>query len=161
MCSMFDTYENIPQNYIPNNIKPNSNLSCAYPTTQLEPIKPILPYEEYNAQGELIGYFWHYGDTLNLEFDVDGEVSLLDDGTYISASEFLQGKKATIVILDFRNDIVVERVLEASDKIIFEIDEELSKKIVRGTYHCTLTIWDDADFNKTIFANEDATFIVK
>lgn len=158
---MFDSYQNIPQNYVPNNIRPNDNLAQAYPTTQIEPIKPILPYEEYNAQGELVGYYWHYGDQLNLIFDIEGEVSLLDDGTYVPANEFLQGKKATITILDFRNMMVVERILDASDKIIFEIDKETSKKLVRGTYHCTLTIWDNQDFNKTIFANQDATLIVK
>ena len=36
----------------------------------------------------------------------------------------MQGKKATITILDFRNMMVIERILDASDKIIFEIDKE-------------------------------------
>jgi hypothetical protein len=54
---MFDTYKDIPQNYIPNNIKPTDNLSCVYPTNKLEPCRPTKPYEEYNTEGQLIGYY--------------------------------------------------------------------------------------------------------
>lgn len=161
MCSMFDTYENIPQNYVPNNIKPNDPLACKCPPNKLEPIKPILPYEEYNVEGELIGYYWYYGDQVNLEFNIDGEVTLVDEETYIPAEDFLKDKKITITILDFRNNIVVDRVFDASTKVIFMVDKELSKKMVRGVYNCTVTVWDDDGFTKTIFANEDATFIVK
>lgn len=161
MGNMFDRYENILDEYIPNNIKPNDNLSCAYPTKKLEPCRPILPYEEYDTKGNLVGYFWHYCDLVNLEFNIDGETTLLDELIYSPASEFLIGKKATITILDFRNNIVVEKIFDAQDKIIFEIDEELSKKMVKGVYYCNLVIWDNSGFKQTIFSNEDCVFHVK
>ena len=156
--SMFDTYKELPEGYVPNNIKPTDNLSCAYP--KLEPCRPTKPYEEYNAEGQLIGYYWYYGDEINLEFNIDGEVTSLEDNTYIELDEFLSSKKAVLRLLDFRNDIIVERVMEASTKVIFQVDKELSKQLVRGVYYCTLTIVGD-DFQKTIFSNEDAIFNVK
>lgn len=160
MCSMFDSYENIPQNYKPNNIKPNDKLSCAYPTNKIEPYKPILPYEEYNAEGDLIGYYWYYGDELNLEFNLEGEVTLIDSNTYISAEDFVKDKKIIIRLLDFRNNIIAEKVFDASTTIIFPIDKELSKKMVKGVYYCDVTLYND-EFNKTIFSNRDAVFNVK
>jgi hypothetical protein len=50
--------------------------------------------------------------------------------------------------------------MKASTKVIFQVDKELSKQLVRGVYYCTLTIVGD-DFQKTIFSNEDAIFNVK
>lgn len=35
-----------------------------------------VPYAEYNAEGELVGYYWYYGDTVNLQFNVSGEVTV-------------------------------------------------------------------------------------
>ena len=74
---MFSNYHNIADNYIPN------NLVCSFPVgksyTKLDPIQASKPYEEYNAKGELIGYYWHYGETLNLEFNIDGEITVEDD----------------------------------------------------------------------------------
>ena len=71
---MFLNYHNIADNYRPN------NLIQAYPqastTSKLNPVAASKPYEEYNTKGELSGYFWHYGETLNLEFTIDGEITI-------------------------------------------------------------------------------------
>ena len=158
--SMFDTYKELPEGYIPNNIKPTDNLSCAYPTNKLEPCRPTKPYEEYNTEGQLIGYYWYYGDEVNLEFNISGELTLLTDEYFIQLNELLSSKKAVIRLLDFRNNIIVEKVLDASTNVVFQVDKELSKQLVRGVYYCTLTIVGD-DFQKTIFSNEDAVFNVK
>ena len=68
---MFTKYQDIA-NYIPN------NLVCSFPInksySKLEPTKAGKPYEEYNAKGELIGYSWYHGETVNLEFNIDGEI---------------------------------------------------------------------------------------
>ena len=127
--SMFDTYKELPEGYVPNNIKPTDNLSCAYP--KLEPCRPTKPYEKYNAEGQLIGYYWYYGDEVNLEFNIDGEVTSLEDSTYIKLDEFLSLKKAVIRLLDFRNDIIVEKVLNASTKVIFQVDKERAEAPTR------------------------------
>lgn len=74
---MFLNYHNIADNYMPN------NLIKAFPyraeDTKLAPCDASKPFEEYNAKGELSGYFWRYGETLNLEFGIDGEITVEAD----------------------------------------------------------------------------------
>lgn len=74
---MFLNYQNLADNYMPN------NLINAFPyrtkETKLDPTTASKPFEEYNAKGELTGYFWRYGETLNLEFNIDGEITIEAD----------------------------------------------------------------------------------
>lgn len=74
---MFLNYQNIAGNYTPNNI------TCSFPVgksyTKLDPLQASKPYEEYNTKGELVGYFWRYGEALNLEFNIDGEITVESD----------------------------------------------------------------------------------
>jgi hypothetical protein len=79
---MFLNYQNIADNYVPN------NLINAFPTrlkeSKFNSIEASKPYEEYNAKGEIEGYFWRYGDTLNLEFNIDGEITLEGNALIVS-----------------------------------------------------------------------------
>lgn len=71
---MFLNYQSIANNYQPN------NLIKAFPTkfkdSKLDPVNESRPFELYNAKGELEGYYWRYGETLNLEFNIDGEITI-------------------------------------------------------------------------------------
>lgn len=71
---MFLNYENIESNYVPNNLVRSYGIGKSY--TKLDPIQASKPYEEYNSKGELIGYSWRYGESINLEFNIDGEVTV-------------------------------------------------------------------------------------
>lgn len=74
---MFLNYQSIADNYKPN------NLISAFPVgkscTKLDPVDGSKPYEEFNAKGELIGYSWLYGSTVNLEFNIDGRITVDSD----------------------------------------------------------------------------------
>lgn len=67
--SMFDNYNDDNTNYIPNNMGYAGKKPLAYP----------IPYVEYNAEGEQSGYYWYYGDTVNLVFDLIGELTVEQD----------------------------------------------------------------------------------
>ena len=44
------------------------------------PVSPNkLPYEEYDANNNLIGYWWYEKDILNLQFNITGEVTVSSD----------------------------------------------------------------------------------
>ena len=79
---MFDSYETLNNNYVPQNKKPIP--PCSPQNSVLEPLRPRKPYEEINAKGELVGYYWYYGDTVNLDFTIEGEVTV--EGDYIISS---------------------------------------------------------------------------
>ena len=81
---MFLNYHNIADNYVPN------NLIKAFPFKQnvskLDPQSASKPYEEYNTKGDLCGYFWREGETLNLEFNLDGEITVESDAMILTVS---------------------------------------------------------------------------
>lgn len=63
---MFDNYNNQNTNYIPNNMGYAGQKPLAYP----------IPYAEYNVEGQQTGYYWYYGDTVNLTFNLIGELTV-------------------------------------------------------------------------------------
>lgn len=84
MSNMFLNYHNIADNYVPN------NLINAFPykikDSKLVPLECSKPYEEYNTKGELSGFFWRYGETLNLEFNIDGEITIESNALVFKAA---------------------------------------------------------------------------
>ena len=61
--NMFTNYNYINDNVIPNN-NPKKTCSCNYRE----------PFANYNAKGDIIGYYWYFGNTLTLDFNITGEV---------------------------------------------------------------------------------------
>ena len=66
-----------------------NNLVRSFPVgksyTKLDPVQASKPYEEYDAKGDLVGYSWYQGETLNLEFNIDGEVVVEADAIIYTA----------------------------------------------------------------------------
>ena len=62
--------------------QPN-NLVNAFPSpvnnSNLNSVDASKPYEEYDAKGKHVGYFWRQGETLNLEFSLEGEITVEPD----------------------------------------------------------------------------------
>ena len=212
--SMFLNYHNISDNYKPN------NLICTFPVgksyTKLDPVQASKPYEEYDSKGNLIGYFWHYGETLNLEFNIDGEITVEDDAliltskgsipsplegalmqrayntadkrswtctdivdntfiwtedaeftydesgksVYVTAADYMKDKQVCVTLYNFRMEPIHSETFNGNTKIIFSITTELSKKLVRGIYYCSLTVFNDS-VNLPIFSSADCTLLVK
>lgn len=212
--SMFLNYHNISDNYKPN------NLICTFPVgksyTKLDPVQASKPYEEYDSRGNLIGYFWHYGETLNLEFNIDGEITVEDgamiltskgstpsplegalmqrayniadkrswtctdivDNTfvwtedaeftydesgksvYVTAADYMKDKQVDVTLYNFRMEPIHSETFDGNTKIIFPITTELSKKLVKGIYYCSLTVFNDS-VNLPIFSSADCTLLVK
>lgn len=213
---MFLNYKDIAKNYVPN------NLVCSFPVgksyTKLDPIQASKPYEEYNINGDLIGYFWRYGETLNLEFNIDGEITVesgsiiltskgevpsetvgsihqraynvtdkkswtctfidtdekrvwsLDEdefkypeqgeSVYVTASDYLEDKQVEVTLYNFRMEPVYSQVFTGQTKIILPITTELSKKLLKGIYYCSLVVFNDT-VNLPIFSSNDCTLLVK
>ena len=59
----------------------NQNLQYT-PNNMYQPLpygKYKKPYEEYNEKNELVGYYWYYGDIINLQFNITGEITVDND----------------------------------------------------------------------------------
>lgn len=161
MIDMFTNYQNLSENYIPNNLSQNKTKPYSY--TKFNPCEITKPYELYNAKNELEGYYWYYGNTINLDFSIDGEVIDINGngtGEYVSAKDYLADKIATINIYDFRMNVIYSKSISASENIIITIDPELSMKMVRGIYYCSLEV-SNSKSHETIFDSTDCKFLVK
>lgn len=143
MNKMFLNYQNIADNYTPN------NLVCSFPKgksyTKLDPVSTSKPFEEYNSKGELIGYFWHYGESLNLEFNIDGEITVEDraiilnhSGQTPSVTEGGKGQRAyNIVDLISWTCVDVQNGLcqwEEDEEFTYDVDSDNSVYISADTY---------------------------
>lgn len=212
---MFLNYNNIANNYIPN------NLVCSFPVgksyTKLDPVKASKPYEELDSKGNLIGYSWKYGETLNLEFNIDGEITVEDDAllftqkgqkpspttgfvsqraynvvdyvswtciavvngvatwvedveftydescgrsVYVTADEYLQDKTLEVTLYNFRMEPIHKQIFEGTSKVILFIDKQLSAKLKKGIYYCSLSVITDSTI-LPIFDSHDCTLLVK
>ena len=131
--SMFNNYKNIPNDYIPNNIKPPEYYHPA----------PKYPLEEYNAQGELIGFSWKYLDTIILEFITCGNV-LYDDGAAETADLYLEGKKFQITFYNFRYEEIFSDTVDSSAYFRYYVDkDELRNLLIPGNYSMSVTLIDE------------------
>lgn len=158
MFDSFDGYDNLKDHYVKPCPPPKPPVED---NSKLKPCTPKKPYEKYNAAGELIGYYWYYGDTINLEFEIEGEVTYEGNSQYVDAAEFMKEKQVTVELFNYRRELITARTLPGSDRILFEIDKELSKQLIRGNYYCTLTVFDGNGLNKTLFYQEDCTLFVE
>ncbi len=161
MIDMFSNYQNLSDSYIPNNLSSNKCQPESY--TKLNPCELTKPYELYDAKGELEGYYWYYGNSINLEFEIDGEVLDVNGngtGEYVSAKDYLADKVATINIYDFRMNVIYSKSISASNNIIITIDPELSMRMVKGIYYCSLEV-SNSKSHETIFDSTDCKFLVK
>lgn len=214
---MFDSYNNIPKNYTPDNLK--YELYRQTKACKLMQLDKTKPYELYNAKGELEGYYFNYGETINLDFQIDGEITLESDciiltkdgqepnlstegftsqrcynisdltswtciavlpegkyvwekdaeftypesgeqSVYVSAEEYLKNKTAGFTLYNFRHEVIYNINLDASTNVVINIDAELSKKLVKGIYYCSLNIFDDKT-NIVVFNDQDCKILVK
>lgn len=216
---MFTNYQSeLIESYQPNNIV--NRFSAPMVNTKLNSTDASKPYEEHNAKGEHIGYSWYYGETVNLDFEIEGEVTVEPDafisttsGTtpdasltdsagkkyynlkdlrswcsyivdnklvwiedseftypdsganlksmYIPAATYLKNKVITVTLYNFRMEpIHYWNVKSHNSKVVCSIDKELSMKLRKGVYYCSVTV-EDESATFTVFNSDDCLLLVK
>ena len=143
---MFENYDYIPGTFIPCN-------SCP-PKVDFTNIK--RPVEYYKIKGGVQGYTWNYGDTIILEFNTTNVVVYDDKEFYEDAATYLAGKKMMLDIVDFRYETVYCETKDADIQVKFLIDENSSKRLVKGVYTFRLTLIDEEnDVKYTLMPRDD------
>ena len=69
---MFSNYENLNSNYYPDNTK-------EFLPLKREEYQDKLPHKEYDFYGDFWGYSWNYGDTFNLDIDINPLITVEED----------------------------------------------------------------------------------
>lgn len=157
---MFSNY-NEHDYFIPNNTNCSFPLGQSY--TKLSNDKACLPYCEYNSKGECIGYYWYYGESMNLDFDIEGELTTDDGhgtGRFIQVDHYMYNKTVLITLYNFRHEKIFTKSFPGCTKIILPIDGDLAKALVRGVYYCSMEVVGD-NMRETIFCENDCVLMVK
>lgn len=215
-------FDNLNINTIPNNLC-NNNIA------NIKSCK--LPYEEYNDVGEFVGYSWSYEDTVTLEFDIAGELTVEGDAiiytakgsspdistigtinqkaynttdliswtctsvennsytwtqdeswetpaeginTYVTISEYLEGKYLYINIYNFRHEKEYSsNPIDAKEIIYFNITNNMIKTtpnmteadykpLDKGIHYLTLILKDEnGEYIDTLIGQQNCPLIVK
>lgn len=131
------------------------------PNPKLAPLAPRKPYEDINAKGELTGYWWYQGETIDLEFNIEGEVFIENENVYIPAEDFVKGKSIIFKLYNFRRELILDRKYNGDTTIVYTIDSELSKSLAKGVYYCTLDLFDGDLLCERLYLQDDVTLTVR
>lgn len=150
--SMFENYELIPQNYIPNNIN-----SDVYKETSVK-----YPLVAYNAQGDVIGFTWNYEDTVYLEFTTTGNVVYDDMGFTEDCETYLKGKKFKAILYNNRYEVCAQCICDAAPVVKILSDSFFPSTVVPGVYRLKLTLIDENnDTLTTLISGDDGIIYIK
>ena len=99
-------------------------------------------------------YIWTEDESFT--YPTEGDIKKI----YLSADSYLKNKNIEIVIYNFRMEPIYRETHLAMPKVIFPITPELSKKLVKGTYYCSLCVFNE-EVSFKIFDANDCVLLVK
>ena len=133
-----------------------TNIPCPPPPPRRYIIDPI---NVFNAKGRLIGYSWHYNDTVSLKIYLDESVLSIYSEYAAEFEMFLSGKKFEFDFIDIRGN--VDYTLIASDtavvlekpyRVELPLNTDESNTIAKNTYTLEVFLIDeDNDSRINIF----------
>ena len=133
--------------------------------TQIVQNNPNKPYEVVDARGVLTGYFWYYGNSVDLTWDIVGEVTTTQDN-YVDVVDMVKYLIITATIYDWKMCKVEEIKLiptieDNKVSVTLSINGELSQKLVKGVYEISLTASNAQGYNETLFDTGVCKFEVR
>ena len=92
--NMFSSFTNLDTTYTPNPFLPSFP-----PVTQnnAKAAQPNLPYEIKTPDGRVTGYFWHYGNSVELVFTLKGTITF-EEGSYIEIKDIISRVRYRFII---------------------------------------------------------------
>lgn len=177
MNSMFSNFMNLDTTYSPNPFQ------RSYPATpennSIVKNNPNKPYEILNPDKSLKGYFWYYGNSVDLNFDIEGEITFENTESYITVDQIISSLTLEATIFNFRfepilkfsnnplvaqNPLIISNASENSANICnvnLSLTDELSSKLTKGVYHIELVAYGLNGYNETLFEANSCTFEVR
>lgn len=98
-------------------------------------------------------FIWVLEDEFGSDFD--GTKSI-----FIDAKSYMKDKTLTFNIYNFRMDQVFTQSIAGTNNFKILIDKELSNKLVKGIYYCSLSVAGKST-SETIFSTSDCKLLVK
>lgn len=177
---MFNSFSNIDTSCSPNGYPPKYPLLCQ--EEKIKSINPNKPYEVLNSDGTLKGYFWYYGNSVDLVFDIIGEITLEDNDYYLDISQVINTLEVSATLYNHRHESILyfsngldaeyplkmklKSLEDSSEKISIEVKIPITKdmsmlKLPRGNYHLDLIVSHPGGYCETLFDVDSCTFEVR
>lgn len=173
---MFDNYNNINLN-TSYGANPYMNTCFQFPNPPMVSNTSNKPYEITDDRGNLVGYFWYYGNSVDLVWDITGEATSEASSTYIDLDNILAYITLTAIIYDWRHEIIDSIKLHPKVELInnfenntlknkkyiatLQIKDDLAKRLVKGIYTIDLVASNVQGYNETLFSSNDCKFEVR
>ena len=91
------------------------------PNPSIQEVNINKPYELWK-NGILKGYFWYYGNSVDLVFNLKGQISLTGMDAYITVNQLLKSLMFTGTIYDFRHSKILEFSNDPSAEYRLEVN---------------------------------------
>ena len=172
--SMFSNFTNMSTTYTPNPFQPNYPPALTNNANEATPIKLNKPYEILSPDRKtVLGYFWYQGNSVDLVFNLSGEITLEETDNYLDANDVINSLTLVSTIYNFRYEPIMQfstdplisknPLIVASDKgtVTMSLTNELSAQLVKGVYYIELTASLLNGYNETLFNSDDIKFEVR
>ena len=162
----FGNNMNLNTSFTPNPYAPQYPPMGNHNNNQIIQNNPNKPYEVTDDRGNLTGYFWYYGNSIDLVWDIVGEATSYDSSTYIDIAHVLAYNIITATIYDWRHQVVdkiklIPKIENNNVSVILPINGELSQKMVKGVYTIDLVASNVQGYNETLFDTGVCKFEVR
>lgn len=164
--SILDNYESLADKPIRSGCCCNSvpeTVDISY--NKIIPITFQKPYKEIDTTTNNYRYYWYYGDTIVLRFNLSDESTMVVDGkSFATLEDYLIDKLIVVDIYNFRKEPLdfAQRIFRGADglSVSYLIDRDLSDKLLRGIYYCSLKIVGQ-DITTTVIPESNCVLVVK
>lgn len=176
--SMFSNFTNISTTYNPNPFQPNYPQALCNCNAEASPVKLNKPYEILSPDRlTVLGYFWYYGNSVDLVFNLEGQVTLEATDNYLTVGDLINSLTLVMTIYNFRyepimqfstdpliskNQLIVNSNGDVTGSTITaSITNELSSQLVKGIYYIDLVASLANGYNETLFNSDQIKFEVR
>lgn len=133
-----------------NNSKPEL-VPCYYPD----------PINTYNLNGELIGYTWNYGDSIELSIHLNNTVLYADKKHLDLFEKYLDGKEVEVNFVDMRGETRYIFYIPAKLNTSLKLNYSEDTMIARNQYKCNLVLINPYDMSRINLLKEPYNVYVK
>ena len=105
---------------------------------------------------------WYQGESVAVEFEIDGQIYVTDSRVWQSLPEFLADKEITLTIYDFRHEEVYKKIYNGitDNCVTLELTADESATLPKGSYSIELKITKN-DLNKVLVHKQSAPLIIE
>ena len=106
------------------------------------------PVNIFNAMGKHVGYSWNYGDTVELDINIQNTVLAVRPDQVDELEMYLSDKEVEINFIDIRGEVDYTFSVPAALITKLKLNTDEKTLIPRNTYTCTAVLVNPKDLSR-------------